>query len=695
MVAPFFAEFPLMKTFWLNAVAVGALTLAACPAWAQNAAEAALQPHYGSWGFDVLGENRAVKPGDDFNAFANGTYIDGLKIPADQTRYGSFNILRDLSEARVHAILDEAAAKTTDAAPKTSPGKIGAAYKAFMDEGRAEALGATPLAKDLVEVRAVKSKGELARLMGKAAGGVQFSLFSVGIGPDDKDPNRYLIGIGQDGLGLPDRDYYLTPGFAPKKAAYQAYVAQMLGLIGWSDAGVQAKAIVDFETQVAEASWTKAQMRDPDAVYNPMTVAELEQLAPGFDWSALMSGAELGDETHVLIDAKGAFPKLAALYAATPLTTLKAWEAFHIADDSSPYLSKAFTDARFEFRNRTLSGQEAQKPRWKRGVAAVNSALGEAVGEVYVARYFPPESRAKMEALIANLRAALGRRIERLEWMSPATKAEALKKLANFDVQVGYPKKWRDYSGLEIRADDLFGNMARSEVFEWAYQRDRLHKPVDKDEWLMTPQTVNAYNNPDFNEVVFPAAILQPPFFNASADPAVNYGGIGAVIGHEMTHGFDDQGRKYDAGGRLRDWWTGEDGKNFDARADKLGAAYEKIAILPGSHINGKLTMGENIADLGGILTSLDAYHESLGGQPAPIIDGLTGDQRFFLGFAQIWRGKSRDDTLRQQMVSDPHSPEKARVDGVVVNVDPWYAAFGVKPGDSLYVAPADRVRIW
>jgi putative endopeptidase len=436
-------------------------------------------------------------------------------------------------------------------------------------------------------------------------------------------------------------------------------------------------------------------MRDPDAVYNPMTISELQATAPGFEWAQLMRGAQLGDETHVLIDAKSAFPKLAAIYAATPLETLKAWEAFRIADASAPYLSKPFVDARFEFRGKTLTGQEINRPRWKRGVQAASGQLGEAIGEIYVARYFPPESKAQMEALIANLKVALGHRIENLEWMSPETKAEALKKLANYDVQVGYPKKWRDYSALVIRTDDLFGNVERSQAFEWAYQRGRLHKPVDKDEWLMTPQTVNAYNNPDFNEVVFPAAILQPPFFNPKADPAVNYGAIGAVIGHEMTHGFDDQGRKYDSSGRLRDWWTDKDGKDFDARADKLGASYEKIDILPGAHINGKLTMGENIADLGGLLTALDAYHESLHGQPAPVIDGLTGDQRFFLGFAQIWRGKTRDDALRQQMVSDPHSPEKARIDGVVPNVDAWYRAFDVQPGDKMYRAPADRTRIW
>jgi putative endopeptidase len=685
-----------MKILLLAAAAIGALSVASATANAQSSpTEASLQPNYGPWGFDVSGEDQAVKPGDDFDMFANGTYLAHLQIPPDQTRYGSFNILRDLSEARVRIILEDAAAKDAAIEPKTSGLKIGAAYKAFMDEARVEALGVKPLEKNLEEVRAVTTRAELARLMGRASGGVQFSLFDVSISPDDKDPNRYLVDIGQGGLGLPDRDYYIEARFAAKKAAYQAYVSKILAMIGWPNAELQAKAIIDFETKVAQASWTKAQMRDPDAVYNPTTIAELQQTAPGLDWAAFMQGAQLGSEAHVLIDAKTAFPKIAALYAETPIETLKAWEAFHIASSSAPYLSKPFADARFEFFGRTLTGQELQRPRWKRGVSAVNGALGDAVGELYVARYFPPESKAKMEALIANLKTALGHRIENLEWMSPATKKEALRKLANYDVQVGYPKKWRDYSGLEIRADDLYGNVERSEAFEWAYQRDRLHKPVDKDEWLMTPQTVNAYNNPDFNEVVFPAAILQPPFFNPKADPAVNYGAIGAVIGHEMTHGFDDQGRKYDANGRLSDWWTADDAKNFDARADRLGASYEKIDILPDAHINGKLTMGENIADLGGILTALDAYHASLHGQPAPVIDGLTGDQRFFLGFAQIWRGKTRDDALRQQMVSDPHSPEKARVDGVVPDVDAWYKAFDVKPGDKLYRTPDQRVRIW
>ena len=409
-----------MKTFWLCAAAIGALSLASAPAYAQNApTEASLQPNYGTWGFDASGENKAIKPGDDFGAFANGTYIANLKIPADQTRYGSFNILRDLSEARVHTILEEAAAKTTEVEPHSLDGKIGAAYKAFMDEAHVDSLGMAPLEHDLAEVRAVKTRAELAYIMGKASGGLQASLFAVGIGPDDKDPNRYLIGIGQDGLGLPDRDYYLTPQFAAKKTAYQAYVAKMLGMIGWAEPEAAAKAVVEYETRVAQASWSKAQMRDPDAVYNPTTVAELEQMAPGFDWPALMKGASLGDETHVLIDAKSAFPKLAAIYAETPIETLKAWEAFRITDSAAAYLPKAFVDARFEFRGKTLTGQEINRPRWKRGVQAASGELGEAIGEIYVARYFPPESKAKMEALIANLKTALGHRIENLEWIAP------------------------------------------------------------------------------------------------------------------------------------------------------------------------------------------------------------------------------------------------------------------------------------
>jgi putative endopeptidase len=409
----------------------------------------------------------------------------------------------------------------------------------------------------------------------------------------------------------------------------------------------------------------------------------------------MLTAADLGGRSNVVAITNTSLPKIAALYASTPLDTLKAWEAFHLVDSMAGVLPKAFVDARFDFRGKVLTGQLENRPRWKRAVQAVDGELGDAVGEVYVARYFPPGSKAKMEALIGDLKSAFAKHIQALDWMSPETRTQALAKLANYDVQIGYPKKWRDYSGLEIRADDAFGDAWRSGAFEWEFKVGRLNSPVDKDEWGMTPQTVNAYNNPFFNEVVFPAAILQPPFFNPTADPAINYGAIGGVIGHEMTHGFDDEGRKFDAHGQLRDWWTSEDAARFEAKAKRLGAQYSAMEPLPGVHIKGDLTMGENIADLGGLTLGLEAYHASLQGRPAPVIDGFTGDQRVFLGWAQVWREKMRDDALRSQIASNEHSPAEARVNGVVPNINAWYAAFGVKPGDKLYVPADQRVHIW
>jgi putative endopeptidase len=408
-----------------------------------------------------------------------------------------------------------------------------------------------------------------------------------------------------------------------------------------------------------------------------------------------MAGAGLSQAARVVAQENTAFPKLAAIYAKTPIETLKAWQAFNLADQAAPYLSQPFVDARFDFRGKALNGQPAQRPRWKRGVQLVDGQIGEALGKVYVAAYFPPESKAKMLALVGDIRTAMKGRIERLDWMSPPTKTKALEKLAAFTVKIGYPDKWRDYSGLAIRDDDLYGNVNRATTFDWDFRVGRLGGPVDRAEWGMTPPTINAYYNPTGNEIVFPAAILAPPFFDPDGDMAVNYGAIGGVIGHETTHAFDDQGRHYDGSGRLTDWWTPEDAAKFQAETVKLGKQYGAFEALPGARINGDLTMGENIADLGGLLLALDAYHASLHGQPAPIVDGLTGDQRVFLGWAQVWRGKTRDDALRQRLVSDPHSPERARVDVPMRNVDAFYAAFGLKPGDAMYVAPADRVRIW
>jgi putative endopeptidase len=651
---------------------------------------------YGSWGFDLAGRDTTVRPGDDFFTYANGTYVQKTEIPADRSWYGTINLLRDLSESRVHAILEAAAAKApVQPAANDVQGKIGAFYKAYMDEAAVEALDAKPLAGDLKAIQGAADRSQLAAVMGSGATSFQPSLFDIGIDTDLKDSDRYAVYVDQGGLGMPDRDYYLKPEFASKKQAYQAYVAKMLGMVGWAEPEANAKAIVEFESKVAEASWARADRRDPDKIYNPMTKAELVAMAPGFDWNVWLAAAHLGDRDQLVVQSKSAMPTIAALYAATSLDVLKAYMAFHLADDAAGALSTRFVEAKFDFDGRTLSGQPALPVRWKRGVRSVSGALGEAIGQVYVAKYFPPEAKAKMLELVGNLKEAYHARIQRLDWMSPETKAKALEKLANFDVQIGYPKKWRDYTSLMIRADDLYGDEERGIAWRWDYQLHRLNLPVDRDEWGMTPQTVNAYNQPTFNEVVFPAAILQPPVFDPKADAAVNYGAIGAVIGHEMSHGFDDEGRKFDSHGRLTNWWTKADGDRFVATSKAYGAQFEKFPIMDGFHIKGDLTMGENIADLAGVLAAFDAYHASLHGKPAPVIDGLTGDQRFFLAYAQYYRNKWRDDMMRQLIVSDPHSPDKARVDVVLPNVDGWYAAWNVKPGDKLYLAPDQRVRIW
>jgi len=659
---------------------------------AEPSVSAPTSARFGAWGFDLSGRDLAVAPGADFYRYANGAYVKALVIPPDRSRYGSFDALSELSTERVRSVLESAAANRSATGEEAM---IGAFYRAFMDEARVEALDAKPLATDLAAIEAVKDRTALASLMGEANSAYFGAVFGVGIGNDFKAPDRYAIYLAQGGLGLPDRDYYLKPSFAPQKAKYQAYVAQSLEAIGWPDPQGAAKAIVDFETAIAEASWSRVEQRDPVKSYNPMTVTELQALAPGFPWAAYLAAADLGSPAKIVVAEKSAFPKIAALYAATPLGTLKAWEAFNVVDNASPYLAKRFDDASFDFHSKTLSGQPEQKPRWKRAAAALDGDVGEAVGRIYVARYFPPESKAKMEALIGDLRTALAARIERVDWMSPATRAAALQKLSMLTVKVGYPSKWRDYSALTVSQDDLYGDVERANAFDWARQVKRLDGPVDRSEWGMTPQTVNAYYNPLNNEIVFPAAILQPPFFDPAADPAVNYGAIGAVIGHEMTHGFDDQGRQFDGKGALADWWAPEDAAKFQARTKRLGAQYSAFEPVPGAHLNGDLTMGENIADLGGLLVALDAYHVSLKGRPGPVLDGLTGDQRFFLGAAQVSRAAAREDDQRRRLVSDPHSPPHYRTNGPDRNIDAWYEAFGVKPGDAMYLPPDQRVHIW
>jgi putative endopeptidase len=672
----------------LSANAIRAQTRAAGGSEAASLAS----PKYGTWGFDATGMDLSVKPGDDFFRYANGKWADRTEIPSDRTRYGNFDKLAELSENRLRAILEDAVSgKIND--PDAS--KVAAAYASFMDEALAEQLDVKPIEGELAEIRGVTTKDQLTGLMGKANMSGFVSIVPVFITADAKAPTKYTTIAVTGGLGLPDRDYYLQPAFGTQKTKYQEYVARLLEMIGWEKPAESAGAIVDFETKLAQDTWTRAERRDRDKTYNPMTVAELNTAMPGFDWNRYLAQSELPKVERIVVTTNTSFPKFARIYSETSLDALKAWQAFHVADGAAPYLSKRFVDASFEFRNKTLAGQPEQRPRWKRAVAFVDRTIGESVGRMYVARYFAPAAKAKMDALVADIRTALNARIQRLDWMGADTKTRALEKLSKFTVKIGYPAKWRDYSLLTFSKSDLYGNVIRAAAYEWRRDVVRLDQPVDKTEWGMTPQTVNAYYNATNNEIVFPAAILQPPFFDPDADPAINYGGIGGVIGHEISHGFDDQGRKSDGDGVLRDWWTMDDAAKFKAQTAILGAQYSAFEPLSGAHVNGDLTMGENIGDMGGVSLALDAYHASLRGRAAPVIDGLTGDQRVFLGWAQVWRQKIRDETLRQGLVSDPHSPARYRVNGVIRNIDAWYSAFQVQAGDELYVAPANRVRIW
>jgi putative endopeptidase len=641
------------------------------------------KPIYGDWGVDLTAGDKSVTPGSDFDKYANGAWAARTEIPGDQGSAGVSYDVYNRSQDQLRTLIETAAPST----------QIGALYKSFTDEAKVEAVDDKPLKADLAKIAAIKTKADFAAAMGAAQSGFGAGVFSLDIYPDAKNPEINTLYIGQSGLGLPDRDYYLTDGFKPQLAAYTAFVERALKMAGYPDPAKSAADVVAFETKVAKASWEVAARRDIDKTYNPTTVAELNTYAP-FPWAPYLAAAGMPGLTQVVLGEKTAVRDIAKVYDETSLDTLKAWQTFNVIAETSPYLSKRFVDSRFEY-VKVLTGQSALRPRWKRGVQLVDGSLGEVVGQTYVAKYFPPSSKAQMVELIANLKTAMAARIQKAPWMSPATKTEAETKLSKMQVMVGYPDKWRDYSGLKLDVNDLYGNVAASRRFEWAYTLSDLGKPVDHGKWGMTPQTVNAYNGGLENKIVFPAGILQAPYFDPAADPAVNYGAIGAVIGHEISHGFDDQGRKIDATGKLRDWWTAEDAKRFDAQADVLGKQYDAYEPVPGSKINGKLTMGENIADLAGLQVALDAYHASLDGKPAPVIGGLTGDQRLFLAFAQSWQEKARPDSLKQQMASDPHAPSSFRVVGPTRNVDAWYAAFGVKPGDTYYLAPEARSRVW
>jgi putative endopeptidase len=555
--------------------------------------------------------------------------------------------------------------------------------------------------KDLARFASLKSADDVARVMGDPAVPAD-SLFGTFVSSDAKNPNQYVMLITQSGLGMPNRDYYLKddPALATTRDAYRKYLVTMLTLAGEKDAQKRGDAVFALETEIAKIHWTAVERRNADKTYNPMTEAELTAAAPGFPWASFFTAEGLSEkgpsgERHIVVRENTAFPGLAKLFAATPVSVWRDFLTVHYLHNMSAYLPKAFDDADFDFYGKVLGGQTEQLPRDTRAVHLIDQRLGHPLGKIYVAKYFPPESKAKVEALVANLLKAYDADIRKIDWMTDVTKEKALDKLHHFTPHVGYPDKWRDFSSLDIQRDDLIGDIERSNTFEWHYRLDRIDQPVDRNEWGMTPPTINAYYTPVLNSIFFPAAILQPPFFDPNADDAVNYGGIGAVMGHEIGHGFDDQGSKYTGLGVLQSWWTDDDRKAFEARVSNLGAQYDSYEGLPGLHVQGKLTMGENIGDLSGLSISLQAYRVSLNGKKAPVLDGYTGDQRYFLGFAQIWRGKYRDGAMRQQVLSNPHSPPHWRVVGPTRNIDAWYRAFDVKAGDKYYLAPDQRVHLW
>jgi putative endopeptidase len=675
-----------------------AVETAAAPAEAPLAAAepARPAPQLGTFGFDTAGMNRATAPGHDWVEFANGTYMRTLEIPSDRASFGAFNTLDDMSRTRTRAIIEEAAQSRSAAG--TNAQKVGDYYTAFMNEAAIEARGAAPLAADLRPFLDARTKADFARALGASLSGMGPSLFPFYVNQDAKDPERYIAIMSQGGLGMPDRDYYLSTDakIAAARAKYVPHVTRMLTLAGVpaSRATAAASDILAFERRLAQVHWSRVENRDDDKTYNKWSRADLARRAPGFDWNAYLSAAGLAGQDNFIVSQPTAFAGMAKVIAATPLQTLKDWAVLHTARDAAGVLPKAFTEERFDFSGRTLQGTPELEPRWKRGVNGVNGSIGEAVGELYVARHFPPATKAKMDELVKNVIASMDTRLANLPWMVPETRAKARAKLASFRAKIGYPDRWIDYSALTVAPDDAYGNVARAAAFEYRRNLAKLGKPVDRDEWFMTPMTVNAYANPTMNEIVFPAAILQPPFFDPNADDAINYGAIGAVIGHEISHHFDDQGRKYDPTGKLTDWWTAEDVKRFEVYATQLADQYSAYEPLPGSKINGRLALGENIADLAGMLVAYDAYRLSLGGKEAPVLDGFSGDQRFFLAHAQIWRTKYRENAMRQQLVTGPHSPGNFRP-YVSRNLDPWYKAFNVQPGQAMYLTPEQRVRIW
>jgi putative endopeptidase len=675
-------------------IAVCAAAVVACSQNVIRAPHAPAAPTALVSGIDLQYVDSAARPRDDIYEYLNGKWLRNFQLPADKGSYNSFTLVDDALQDQLHGIVEG-----LNGAPGDSDAnKLADFYASFMDEARLEALGLEPLRADLAAIDAVKDSAALPKLVARMQEIGVGAPFSLNINLDDKNSAQYAAFLQQGGLGMPDRDYYLNDDAKLKetRAKYLAHVETMLRMAGDAQAGGDAAAILALETSLARAQWTRVENRDPIKRYNKTAIADLPKLMPNFDWRLYLSSAGLaGKIDSVVVNQPSYFTGLGNLLAATPL---KAWQAYfkwRVLSSSAPYLSKTFVDERFAFNNGVLRGIPENLPRWKRGIAVLDGGMGEALGRRYVEKYFPPESKARMEALVKNLLEAYRRDIETLDWMSPATKIGAQAKLAKLVPKIGYPARWRDYSALRIVRDDLRGNVVRANEFEYRRNLAKLGRPIDRSEWRMTPQTVNASYNPTRNEIVFPAAILQPPFFDAQADDAVNYGGIGAVIGHEISHGFDDSGSQYDADGNLHDWWTQQDHDKFAEKTRALVAQYEAYEPVPDYHVNGALTLGENIGDNSGLAIAYQAYRLSLNGVEAPRIAGFSGDQRLYLGWVQVWRGKMREAEAIQRIKVDPHSPPQVRGTAPLRNQAGFYTAFGVKAGDKMYLPPNKRVSIW
>lgn len=649
-----------------------------------------------SSGIEMANMDVSVKPQNDFYRFVNGNWLKNTEIPADKSNYGSFTQLYDDAQIKLREII-ERTSKMENTKAGSDEQKLGDFYNSFMNEAKSEALGFSPLQGEIDKVAAAKGHDDVTRLFAHFNRIGVTTPFGWYVNNDAKDATQYIVYVGQSGLGLPDRDYYLkdTEKFKTIRADYENYVGNLLALIGYDDPKAAAKRIMALETEMAEAHWTRVERRNPVKSYNKMSADEVNTLMGDFDWNRYAGKAGLQKADNLVVSQPSFLTTLGKIFKATDVAVWRDYLTFHLISDHASYLSKDFYNTRFDFYSKRLRGLEEQPPRWKRAVDMTGSVVGEILGKLYVKENFPPEAKVRMETLVKNLIKAYGKRIDGLEWMTDETKEAAKAKLAKFTYKIGYPDKWKDYSNLEIKGDDLIGNLIRYSAWSVDQQTARLGGPIDKTLWFMTPQTVNAYYNPVMNEIVFPAAILQPPFFNMEADDAVNYGGIGAVIGHELGHGFDDSGSQYDGNGNLRNWWSAADKAAFDERKAVFVDQFNQFKPFEDASVNGKLTLGENIGDLGGLTVAYEAYKMSLHGQKSPVIDGYTGEQRFFMGWSQVWRRKYREEALRQRLMTDSHSPSEYRVNGIVWNMPEFYEAFDVKNGDKLYLAPEKRVKIW